>query len=147
MAIMHVRMMGIVEDDPVFVGDGDHDYYGTFKMLVGENGQKIPFTVYVSREDQIEKTKTDLIMGRAVLVEGILNIEFHNLSHNQRFGGNQTSYPVITSDMILICNNLYPFYTQNKESDTASKTYEVTTVPTKVTETEYIFDMVDELPF
>lgn len=145
MAMMHVRMMGIVDDDPVFVGDDEHEYYGTFKMLVKENGSRIPFTVYVSHEDQIKKTKTDLIKGEAVLVEGILNVEFHNL-HNRKTITDQACYPVITSDMILICNELYPFHIQNKSANAPSQPSEEIVLPAESTE-PYQFDLVDELPF
>ncbi len=144
MAIMHVQMMGILENDPVFFGDGEHNEYITFTMIVKEKGQKTPFTVYISHENQMKKC-TDLIKGCAVLVDGIINIEFHNI-HNRRITTEQAPYPVITSDMILICNELYPFYTQNRIADTSSQALETQTALTEDMKLHY-FDLVDELPF
>lgn len=103
MAIMHTRLLGIVNSDLEIV----RDTYGTnlscdFTMLVKEGTQRIPFIVHVTDRRLIQDCVNEIIRGSVVLVEGIIEIKFRDPDENEcRPHGMQ-----LHSNMALACKKI-----------------------------------------
>ena len=143
MFIMHTHMIGKVTSDPVIVKDKNvGDLYCTYSILVKEEGQLIPFTVYVSDKKQINLCRDRLVRDSMVFINGIIEISFHNI----RIPGAHP-YPVITSNMTLISKELCIISGQNGKPYTITKNAMLPIVASSQ-QSQRNNDLIpDELPF
>lgn len=140
MAIMHVRMLGTINDEPKIDRDESGNIiYATFSILVTEETQRVPFTVYSSDEQLIESVEQDLLLGNVVLVSGIINIVFQN--------NDQGSFPVISSNMIINANDIRVVYGKKELEFAAMDKQIIPFVAHDQSETFLEFDPDIELPF
>ena len=149
MAIMHTQMIGLVNSDLDIVKDeNNEEICCTFTMLVKEKERRMPFTVYISNKDLIKRCEDEITNGSTVLVNGIIEINFHDILQMGPSNGRRISIPVITSNLTLVCNEIYVMFRKcDKEYIFARREAAPFSLPNEHEEVEYGFDLDKELPF
>ena len=147
MAIFHVRMAGIVDDEIEIIRDENgNSICCVFTMLVKEKGGEIPFSVYIDDNELVEKCENELITGSAILVSGIIEIEF--LDTKELYPSISRSVPIIKSNMTIISNELCIAYGRREKEHS---TYFQRRIHVETEKSEpginILFDVNDELPF
>ena len=146
MAIFHVHMVGSVKGEIEIIKDEDgQNICCAFEMLVKEKNERIPFTIYVNDKELIQKCENELITGSAILVNGILEVDFHNMKVSTQ---SRNAIPIITSTMTIISDDICILYGKQK--------YEHITNIEKInpigatkcnSDNSWTYDLDTELPF
>lgn len=140
MAIMNVRMLGIIDRELVIQRAENGDIIsGSFVIRVLEGTERVPFTVYSDNDQLFHTIEQDIAQGTVVLVSGIIDIKFQN--------NPQGSSPIITSNMTIISDDIHIMYGR-KDIDSAAKDKQTTPfVAQNQSEPFFTFDSNIELPF
>ncbi len=139
MATMHVRMLGIIDNElEIDRAENGDIISGSFVIRVMEGTDRIPFTVYSDNDHLIHSIEQDIVHGNAVLVSGIIDIKFQN--------NPQGSSQIITSNMTIISDDIRIMY-RHKDWEYVVKNKPIQSIANVQSESFLEFNSDIELPF